>query len=125
MSNIDGNDTVLDMKISNLQENIQIKNYKVSGTLKYVENFTKFNESNPAEQKGNFLAIHFDDTDTREVECKLEPSYSAKKGYVKLDEDGIFIAKVASNDQKILVKINGKEVTPLSLTNLELKQKGQ
>lgn len=48
---------VLGKTVSDLQENILIRESDIAGTLKYVTDFTDFS-SNPARQKGNYLVLN-------------------------------------------------------------------
>jgi len=54
----DPTDTILGKLVSSLQNNINVSDTGITGTLKYVTGYTGYS-SDPAEQNGNFLALKF------------------------------------------------------------------
>ena len=104
---------VLGMEVNSIQE-IEINDTKVTGTLKYVEDFPKFSEN----AKGNFLAIKCDEA-TKGDTINWELSEAKIKGSGTLDEDGILVLQIASNTQKVTLK-NGEASKVLDLTGLTL-----
>ena len=104
---------VLGMEVNSIQE-IEINDTKVTGTLKYVEDFPKFSEN----AKGNFLAIKCDEA-TKGDTINWELSEAKIKGSGTLDEDGILVLQIASNTQKVTLK-NGETSKVLDLTGLTL-----
>jgi len=102
---------------TDLQENIAISDDKITGTLKYVTDYTGFS-SNPAEQQGNYLAIHAEANDE---------AATVKVGITKmttLDEDGniVLIVKGTSTPVTITAEAEGKDTvtTTLSLEDIVL-----
>ena len=104
---------VLGMEV-NLIQKIEISDTKVTGTLKYVEDFPKFSEN----AKGNFLAIKCDEA-TKGDTINWELSEAQVKGSGTLDEDGILVLQITSNTQKVTLK-NGETSKVLDLTGLTL-----
>ena len=102
------------MNVTDIQDSVQIKANKVSGTSKYVESFPKFSKS----AKGNFLAIKCDEA-TKGETINWELSEAKTKGSGTLDEDGILVVQLHSNTQKITLK-NGETSKVLDLTGLTL-----
>ena len=102
------------INVTELQDNVQIKENKVSGTSKYVESFPKFSKS----AKGNFLAIKCEEA-TKGETINWELSEAKTKGSGTLDEDGILVVQLHSNTQKITLK-NGETSKVLDLTGLTL-----
>ncbi len=85
---------LLGKKASDLQEGVRIDDGKVYGTLKYVTEYTDFS-SNPAEQEGYYVALHF----------ACEDASSIKVNGVTLDEDGIIILIIKRKGGKAKVEI--------------------
>lgn len=86
---------LLGLNVEDLQENISIGDDNViSGTLKYVTNYTGFS-SNIAEQQGNYLALHFNAPNVDGVTLSVNGS--------TLDSDGIIVLIVDSNTKKVRV----------------------
>lgn len=54
----DPTDTILGKLVSSLQNNVNVSDTGITGTLKYVTGYTGYS-SDPAEQNGNFLALKF------------------------------------------------------------------
>lgn len=46
--------------MSELQNGVKITGTEITGTLNWVTDFIGFNDSNPTEQSGNYLALRFD-----------------------------------------------------------------
>ena len=86
--------------ITDLQSNIVISDGNIRGTLKYVDDYTGFS-GDPAEQVGNFLAIHastIPDADSITVEL-----VNGHVGHpVTLDSDGILICHITDKDTQYL-----------------------
>ncbi len=101
--------------VTDLQDNIQIKGDKVSGTLKYVKGYDKFEKG----AEGNFLAIEVEETKNGDT-VSFELSDSEKKGTGTLNsKDYYLVCKIHANTQKITLK-NGETSKVLDLTELTL-----
>ena len=124
ISPLDGETEVLGKTVNELQENIAInKNNEITGKLKYVTDFIEFNKSVKEEQKGNFIAIKVEEaTQGKTVTGQLAGTGTKNGKPVKLTDDGIFICKVANNDNTIKITVDGENERTLTLTKVELEQ---
>lgn len=89
--------------VANLQEDVEIGEYGVTGTLKYVTGYTGFS-GDPAEQNGNYLVLHFEveDEENAVIQAKLEKGNNPN--FVTLDSDGILIVRISDAAQDLIVK---------------------
>lgn len=101
--------------ISDLQENIEITDNEIKGTLKYVTDYTGFS-SKVEEQSGNYLVIH---NETNGDEPIFVEIIGGTSGPRQLDSDGIIILRIANKEQKIRVS-SGSAVKEYLLTNINL-----
>lgn len=101
--------------VSDLQENIEISEGKITGTLKHVTGYTGFS-SDPELQEGNYLAIHNISNLEDPIVVELIGGFS---GPTTLDADGIIILRIANKEQKVKVTC-GNLVNEYSLEYLEL-----
>lgn len=92
---------LLGKAITDLQSGITISNGSISGTLKYLADYTGFS-GNVAEQSGNYIALKFDipnvDTSKYTIQVSL---IGGDHGAVTLDSDGICIFRIKNVNQKI------------------------
>lgn len=111
------NETVLGMKASDLQSGIRVSHTAITGTLKYVEDFTGFNASDPDEQEGNYLFLEFvPDPSNATVTVEL---VGGKKGPVTLDEDGQIVLRITDiMSQMIRVTVASSSDTTTKEYNL-------
>lgn len=96
--------------------------------MKYVTGYTGFNASKPAEQEGNYLALHATaEPSDATITVELIGGTSGK-GAVKLDPDGIALLRITNkNTQKVkfvATKDGTIETITYGLTGLTLTQKG-
>ena len=121
-ADISASEDLFGKTVSDLQENVEIKNKAITGTLKYLDDYTGFS-SITAEQSGNYLAIHAADSKADSITAEL---VGGTKGPVTLDDDGLIVFRIANkNTQSIKVTSykNGvaKDVKTYSLTGLTLE----
>ena len=111
--------TLLGKAASDLQTDIAIDDdYKVTGTLKYVDDYTGFS-GDPAEQVGNFIALDFSADDGCTIEIEL--TNGAHPGWKALDDDGILVCRITDKDeQKIHVRAYNPETETTSEITLDL-----
>lgn len=102
--------------VSDLQNNIEIKDDEITGTLKYVTGYTGFS-SDEKLQSGHYLAIHNESNDEEPIFVELIGGIS---GPTQLDSDGIIILYIANKEQKVKVTC-GNTVKEYSLANIELE----
>lgn len=108
--------------MTDLQSNVTIGNTAIRGELKHVTGYTGFS-GNPAEQSGNYLALHFECEAAESIVVEL---VGGKTGPVTLDPDGLHIMKIAKNTQQVRVTANAdgyESVTKTyTLTGVKLDQ---
>lgn len=79
--------------ISDLQSDIEITDDAISGTLKYIDDYSSAFGGDLA--SGNFIALHFDAPEQATVKVKLTDE-------VTLDEDRIIILRIADKDTQTI-----------------------
>lgn len=104
---------------SDLQENVSLDEDAITGTLKYVDDYTGFS-SKVEEQSGNYLALHVDTDSEDDVYVEL---VNGTKGPVKLDEDRIIILRIADKDVQEVEVTVGDLVAVYSLSDLVIEPK--
>lgn len=114
------------LHVDDLQENVAVTRNGFTGTLKYVTDYTGFS-SNPAEQQGNYLAIHADDPEADRVTVEV---VNGTAGERDLDSDRTIVLRIANKTtQSVRVKSykNGvaKDVKNFTLTGLTLEPEPQ
>lgn len=112
---IGASEDLLGKVVSDLQENIEISEGKITGTLKHVTDYTGFS-SDPELQEGNYLAIHNTSNLDDPIVVELIGGFS---GPTTLDADGIIILRIANKDQKVKVTC-GNLIKEYLLEDIEL-----
>ena len=79
--------------ISDLQSDIVISDDAISGTLKYIDDYSSAFSGDLA--SGNYIALHFDAPEQATVKVKLTDE-------VTLDEDRIIILRIADKDTQTI-----------------------
>ena len=100
--------------IGDLQENVVIGTDSITGTLKYVTDYTGFS-SDPAMQEGNYLVIHCTTNDSEPITVEVVNGVS---GPVTLDADGIIVLRIADKDTQTVRVVSGSVTKNYSLTGL-------
>ena len=90
--------------VSDLQENVVVGVSSISGTLKYVDDYTGFS-SKTEEQSGNYLAIHADDPNADTVTIEL---LGGTKGPVTLDEDRVAVLRIKDKNTQSIKAVSYK-----------------
>lgn len=110
--------------ISELQSGITVTDDAISGTLKYVTDYTGFSGT-ASEQSGNYLALYINVPNTTGVTYTVE-LVGGNHGPVTLDSDQTIILQIASTSQKVKVTASKSGepdvVKTYSLTGLTLNQ---
>ena len=111
--------------VSDLQTDVRIGSNAITGTLKYVDDYTGFS-SKTEEQSGNYLVIHAADPTADSVTVEVVGGTSGPR---TLDSDGLIVLRIANkNTQSIQVKSykNGAVIATknYSLTGLTLEAQG-
>ena len=100
-----GNAILFGKTVSDLQDNVVVSDDAITGTLKYVTDYTGFSPT-AALQSGNYLAVNLannDFTQFTSVRIGLDPSQGS--GLVEIindpDKNGVF--RVANTSQKFKI----------------------
>ena len=119
-----GDTQLLESKqVNELCENLAIDGDNVTGSLKYVENWTEFDST---DNSGNFLPLYFEEAkgqaeDT--IKCELKGTGAKLKKPVAVDaKDGLIVFQIHNTDNTIEITQSGKETRTLNLQQLDLKQ---
>ena len=111
---ISASEDLLGKYITDLQSNIVVSDGNVRGTLKYVTGYTGFS-GDPAEQSGNYLALHFatvPDADSITVEL-----INGSVGHpITLDSDGICIFRISDKDTQYIEVVATKDDRTITKT---------
>lgn len=111
---ISASEDLLGKYITDLQSNIVVSDGNVRGTLKYVTEYTGFS-GDPAEQSGNYLALHFatvPDADSITVEL-----INGSVGHpITLDSDGICIFRISDKDTQYIEVVATKDDMTITKT---------
>lgn len=85
--------------VSDLQSGITVGSKAISGTLKYVADYSS--AYGTGEDSGNYIVLHAEVSDTEDVTITVEV-VNGVHGPQTLDEDGIAICRITDkNSQKI------------------------
>lgn len=113
-------DDLFDKTASDLQENIQVGENAITGTLKYVTGYLAYTGD---EQNGNFLALK---AVANKDNCLIKAELiGGIHGQVNLESDGLIILRVTSTSQSVRFTVikNGKsKVYDYALTSLVLAE---
>lgn len=115
VSSVSGSENLYGKNVSELQDNIKIKNNVISGISNYVKGYKDFS-SNEEEQEGNYIALKFDEA-TKGSTVKVKVTKEST-----LTDDGIIVLRLKSTSIPIVVTIDNNEPQTLSLTGLTLKK---
>lgn len=111
---ISASEDLLGKYITDLQSNIVVSDGNVRGTLKYVTEYTGFS-GDPAEQSGNYLALHFatvPDADSITVEL-----INGSVGHpVTFDSDGICVFRISDKDTQYIEFVATKDDRTITKT---------
>lgn len=87
-----------------LQEDVAVKDDKVSGTLKYISTGWDPGTWSEADATGNYVVLHFEVPDVEGVTIKV-----SNKTTSTLDEDGIYVGRIADKNSQTLTVVASKE----------------
>lgn len=86
-----------------LQENIVVGNDAITGTLKYVTDYTGFDASHPELQSGNYITLVCE-SNVEGVEFEVTVTNP-----VTLDPDGIVVLRIADKSTQTITVVASKE----------------
>lgn len=99
-ADIDAAEDILGKTVDELQDDIEIEDDAVSGTLLYIDDYTGFSEDTDL-QVGNFLAIHAEVPYVDDVEITCEDG-------VVLDS-GIIVVRVTDKSTQTVTVVASKQ----------------
>lgn len=123
VSAVTGDVDLLGLTPDDLQDDVEISDGAISGTLKYVSDYTGFS-SDVSEQNGNYLAIKVIAVEDAIITVEL---INGTLGHpVTLDSDGMIVLKIADVDTQsieiVATKGNISEKQSLSISGLTLTE---
>ena len=124
---IPSNETQLlgEKTVQDLCENLNIDGDNVTGSLKYVENWTEFSNDS-SENTGNFIPLFFEEAKEAKkgaVKVELKGTGAKVKKPIEVDPaDGLIVFQVHNKDNTLEITSEGKETRTLILEGLTLKQ---
>lgn len=89
--------------LSDLQDDIEIGDDSITGTLKYVDDYTGFS-GDQALQSGNYIAVHASVPEVDDVTITVKVT-----NLVVLDEDGIAVLRIADKSSQTITVVASKE----------------
>ena len=84
------------------EDTVVKSNGSVVGTLKYINSFPEFNQSDENEQKGNYFPITLSETGSK---MTLKKNGVAKEGKSNINFDKDLIFRVGSKTDKFTVEV--------------------
>lgn len=122
---LSGDVDLLGKTADDLQEDVEVANGAITGTLAYVTGYTGFS-GDVAEQSGNYLALKVTAIEGATIAVEL---INGTVGHpVELDEDGMIVLRIANKSTQsvevVATKDSLSEVQRFSLTGLTLTPQG-
>lgn len=102
-ADIDSSVDLFNKSVTDLQENIVIGDDAITGTLKYVSDYTGFS-GDASLQTGNFIVLHADVPDVDGVTITVKVTNP-----VVLDEDRIAVLRIADKSSQTITVVASKE----------------
>lgn len=82
--------------VTDLQSNVRVRGSNITGTLKYVDDYTGFDPSHPELQVGNYLVVRAStDVEGTTIYAKLSGDFK------ELDSDGILVVRVTNETKNL------------------------
>ncbi len=114
---------LLGKSVTDLQSDVEIGEFGVTGTLKYATGYTGFS-GEAAEQEGNYLVLHFEVEDEPTAVLRVRHTKGVHTDWATLDSDGILILRLEDQAQEVIVEAtlgNLKATKSVSLHGLVLE----
>ena len=102
-TDIDADEDLFGKVISDLQNSVSVGSNAITGTLKYVDDYTGFS-SKVAEQSGNYLVVHAETPDVAGATITVKVTNP-----VTLDADGIAVLRIADKNSQTLTVVANKD----------------
>lgn len=93
-------------KASDLQTGIEIGDSAITGTLKYIADYSS--AFGPGLDSGNYICLHFDTPDVSGATITVE-ILNGTSGPVTLDSDRIFVGRIADKSTQAIKVVASKE----------------
>ena len=104
--------------VSDLQDDIIMTDDAIAGTLKYVDDYSS--AFGPGLDSGNYIALKFESDPDAEITVEI---IGGTSGPVTLDEDGIWVGRIADKDSQTIEVVASKDgastTKTFDLTELE------
>jgi hypothetical protein len=91
--------------VSDLQSNVHVGDGTITGTLKYVDDYTGFS-SKTDEQSGNYLVIHAADPKADYVTVEVINGIAGPR---TLDSDGLIVLRIADKNTQSIEVVSYKD----------------
>lgn len=98
-SEIDAEENLLGLTVSDIQSNVSVVGNSITGTLLYVSGYTGFS-GDTSEQSGNYIALHCTAQDGDTITMRL--INGIHEDPVTLDADGLVVVRVTNKDTQKL-----------------------
>ena len=105
-ANIAGTVDLFGKSVTDLQTGIVVGGDSISGTLRYVDDYTGFS-SDTALQSGNYIAIHAEVPGVEDVTFTVRVTTP-----VTLDDDGIAVLRIADKSSQTITVVASKDGYP-------------
>ena len=102
-ANVAANVDLFGKSVTDLQNGVSISGNAISGTLKYVSDYTGFS-SKVAEQSGNYLVLHAEVPEVEDATITVTVTNPSV-----LDSDGIIVLRIADKDSQTVTVVASKE----------------
>lgn len=122
-ADIDANEDLFGKTVSDLQENIVVGDNAITGTLKYVADYSSAFGSDL--DSGNYIALHCEVPDVEDVTITVTVTNP-----VTLDPDGLAVLRIADKSSQTITVVASKEgytsdTKVFSLTGLTCEEGSQ
>ena len=104
-SDIDDQEDLFGLSVTDLQSDVEILGTTISGTLKHVADYSSAYQA--GEDSGNYIALHFEVPDVDGVTITAEVVNGAH-GPVTLDTDGILISRITDKNLQSIKVVASK-----------------
>lgn len=104
--------------VEDLQEGLTVSNTGISGTSKYVSDYTGFS-GDVSMQSGNYIVIHCAVPDVNDATITVEV-VNGVSGARTLDPDGLIVLRIADKDTQSIRVVASKTGCELVTKNLSL-----
>ncbi len=101
-SGIDPTMDLFGKTVTDLQDNVAVRGDAITGTLKYVSDYTGFS-SDTSLQSGNYIAIHASVPNVDGVTITVKVTKE-----VTLDEDGVAVLRIADKSSQTITVVASK-----------------